>query len=120
MRPRERKRLCDKARYNRRKQNGLCVQCGERAVPGLTLCPNCQLKHSLAQKKCNQAHSEQRRIKAWGYRERRKAEDRCIRCGAPLIEGERAYCFNCLIFRHSGMIKGVLREVNYETATIKS
>lgn len=120
MNAKEKKRLCDKARYDRRKQNGLCVQCGRIAVPWITLCPDCQLKHSLSKRKCDQAHSKQRQIKAQEYRDERKAGNRCIRCGVPLIEGEERYCFNCLIFRHNGMIRGVLYEVNYKAITVKS
>ena len=115
IRAKESRRLYDKTRYYNRKRSGLCVRCGEKALLGVIFCPNCQLKHSLSARKCDSLHREQRRIKAEEYRKRRKAKGRCIRCGVSLIEGEVGYCFNCLIFRHEGIIKGVLREVNYET-----
>jgi len=116
----EKRKLNNRNRYWYRKQNNLCVYCGREALLGIIYCPDCLIRHELSDRKCYRAHSEERRIQADSERERRKAENRCIRCGAPLIEGETGYCFNCLIFRHEGMIKGVLSEVNHETTTIKS
>ena len=40
-------------------------------------------------------------------------EDKCYRCGAPLIADEDKYCFACLAGRMIPQVKGVLK---YETA----
>jgi len=41
-------------------------------------------------------------------RQKRRDENRCIRCGCPLIEDEKGYCIACKTFRMRPMIRGLI------------
>jgi hypothetical protein len=110
----ERVRLYHKEKYESRKSQGLCPQCGEHAVVGRITCTSCLEKAKAhmgrsAQKrkegalcrqcgspvevgrsccaKCREAHSSAARVR----RERNLAEGKCYACSNPRLPGV-TYC----------------------------
>jgi hypothetical protein len=77
-----------KVRRARRKAQGLCVYCGEPALPGRGQCAAHAEYNNRGRKEKNQATRKR-------YAETR----RCVRCSAPLDDLEGKTCINC-----SGMI----------------
>lgn len=77
----------------KRKENGLCVRCGEKARNGLTLCKACAEKVRAAQIRCLQnpqrraLYLEKNRITNKARREFRSTKGLCPECGAPNNSG---------------------------------
>lgn len=73
----------------KRKENGLCVYCGEKARNGLTLCKACAEKARAAQIRClknperHASYLEKNRVTNKIRREDRIAKGLCPECGVP-------------------------------------
>ena len=81
--------------YNRKwraehKRLGLCLDCSESVKVGYVYCA----KHLFSHYK--------------GYEMRMRSLNRCIHCGAPLIDDENRYCTACRSWWHTPIIKGVI------------
>lgn len=77
----------------RHRKIGLCIKCSDKAVYGTDYCA----KHLHARRQLNKRASARQR-------ERRKANNRCTRCGGPKQREGLAYCNNCIEF--ADRIKG--------------
>lgn len=71
-----------KARYHRRKAEGLCVQCGRRkAMDGHVRCEECKTRQDALHR---------------AFVEKRMAQRICLRCGVKLKPTEKyRMCFDC-------------------------
>mgnify|MGYP001594595326 CR=1 FL=1 len=90
--------LWHRARRLNHKLRGLCLVC-DASSQGKSLCPR---------------HLEKQRTQTLKMYNKRQGENKCIRCGAPLISEEIIYCFACMAERNHPVIKGGV--LKYETA----
>lgn len=102
-------------RYERKRRDGICYWCSCSAVPGYRFCAKCLLRHKEGQRKWN-SENKGKRMGYWSnLRKRRRDMGECVRCGAPLVEGEKGYCIACKIERRCKrpvpVKKGVFCEV---------
>ena len=68
------------AKYQDRRKNGLCVQCGAPAMPGKCMCSYCQKRHMVRSRQ---------------QRKERIQEGRCVRCGAVNEDPTHTLCLAC-------------------------
>jgi hypothetical protein len=73
----------DKYKHKHFKQ-GLCICCPRPAVPGKLLCKRCAEVHRKSSARSNKKYYQQR-----------KDNRLCVRCGTPLIAGEKSVCTTC-------------------------
>lgn len=85
-----------------RRSKGICRWCSRRVSTGSVLCALCLYKLSHARR-----DKDKRRREAHIERQKRLMNNRCCRCGAPLMDGEVKYCFGCLAARKGSNVKGV-------------
>lgn len=83
--------MAEKTRYQTRKEQGLCTQCG-KAPPnsGVTRCPSCQERERERYLR-NRESSVQKMQERY---QRRKSEGLCPQCGVPAEKG-RTTCTAC-------------------------
>lgn len=99
---REEKIVRDKARYNRLKEAGICINCGKNKVytyngHTYTTCYECHIKHTNSSRKCKQKknkHFDEQGLCVWCGGERKEGYKLCESCyeeirrrglkGAPL------------------------------------
>ena len=104
------------------KELGLCVDCAREAIPGLTRCIYCWSRTRLYYKRYYQANRERLIVVAQRRYGRYKRENRCPRCGAPLMDSDSITCVNCNMqkqYPNRNCIGGLLNEVNHKTASRK-
>ena len=105
------------------KEKGLCTNCARKAIPGLTRCIYCWNIARHDAQKYYQKNKEKIKAESQKRRDRYKQENKCSRCGAPLMDGEGIVCVNCSIQRqypNRKYIGGQSYETNHETVTGKS
>ena len=91
------------SRYKERhKKLGLCQDCPEPAVI-TRYCVKHYWSHLVKSRDYNSKHREEHRLYHQQRRKRFEEENKCNRCGIPLIEGEGKRCVNCatIIVRHA-------------------
>lgn len=82
----------------KRKENGLCVQCGEELDREGILC-----------KRCNEIGNERKKIYHYDLRE----ANLCLRCSQPIEREKGSYCNKCLeVKRKIDIEKKELRKKN--------
>ena len=100
----EKAREYSRIRENRRKNAGLCYDCGTPASLGYSRCANCTAIRNFRAKKYRQTHKKKIIEYDRMLRRRRKDEDRCVRCGKPLMRDETdvsgSQCIACLSIMH--------------------
>ena len=89
------RREYDRERRTLRKEKGLCWDCGKTALPLHLYCGACLYKRSLRGKKYQREHRASLIVKDKKKRDKRRLENRCVGCNAPLMEEESVYCMNC-------------------------
>ena len=84
----------NKSRYQWLKENGICVQCGQRdAFPGYVRCPGCIEKANIASARCRDdkdkrlKYNKHERERGKQLYEERKRKHMCTTCGRALPEG---------------------------------
>lgn len=85
----------NKSRYQWLKENGICVQCGQRdAFPGYVRCPGCIEKANIASARCRDdkdkrlKYNKHERERGKQLYEERKRKHMCTTCGRTLPEME--------------------------------
>lgn len=104
--------MTTKNEYARRKENGLCLQCGGTRIEGKTMCLVCLTKLAEKYRKQKQSQkcvncgsqteqgtrclscAEQQRAIATKRREARRKLGKCVRCGHP---AKKKNCEKCLL-----------------------
>ena len=121
LKDKEKRREYDRRRYRKRKQKGLCRRCGKPAVPRYTLCAWCSYKGEIDAKDYRARNRGRAIEKNREIRKKRLEENRCYRCGTPLMEEENKYCINCSM-NIQRQYPGVRRrrEINYKAVAGKS
>lgn len=80
---------------NRHREQGLCVNCSEKAYPNNRLC----LKHIRSRQKTLQEYRDKNRLKInqqINEIKRKRVEDGlCFTCGGPRDRDDRKNCVNC-------------------------
>ena len=84
----------------RRKRDGLCTDCGRTAFPGMPRCAGCLYKRRNSQTAYRVKNRELLNAKEKERRRDWERDGRCIRCAAPLRDGETKYCMACKSFGH--------------------
>ena len=84
----------------RRKRDGLCTDCGQLAFPGVTRCAGCLYKRRNSQAVYKIKNRELLNAKEKERRRGYLRDGKCIRCAAPLRDGETKYCMACKSFGH--------------------
>ena len=84
-----------RTRYAKRVEEGLCVDCGKPVAPSSVRCLKHTTTHSLHNAEYRSRNREYLAKQERERRQRWRAEGKCVRCGAPLIEGEIGYCMGC-------------------------
>lgn len=95
-----------RARYRLRKSLGLCINCGRPASLGIVRCAGCNLKKQHWDRAFRQRNQERLIEKQRTLIAQWRKENRCARCGAPLIEDEVDYCMACKAGRKQPVIRG--------------
>lgn len=91
------------------KELGLCGECSRPTENGRYRCPVCAGKRAKrrhipeinyrlmeSSREYNASHRESERLSAGRQREERRRDNKCIRCGAPLMDDETGYCMGCI------------------------
>ena len=73
--------------YHKHKQAGLCVRCGEKALPGLTKCRVHLWKDKQKKAKYRKNNREKLRLKRKEEYQKRILKNRCTACGQKLPNG---------------------------------
>lgn len=98
-RKKARTRELAKLRYKKKKDAGVCVQCGKvPPTPGRTYCAKCaeqRKKYYVPTPETTEKCRETARAYNKARYERRKAAGLCTRCGAPAAPG-KTHCEDCL------------------------
>lgn len=87
----------------------LCVDCSEPAIDGKRRCKKHLYGNNDARFKYSHSHKDKRNALNRRLRERLKKEGRCIACGAPRDDPDRAQCVNCRL----GIRKPQLKRGSY-------
>ena len=92
----------DRAEYLReyrrkRKENGICIDCKEKAYPQRTRCAEHLYSDNMRRLKYYYKHRERVMSKASIEKQKRRNERRCTRCGNELLEEDNGFvcCINC-------------------------
>lgn len=87
--------MTNKERYDYRRANGLCVDCGKPAIEGKARCLVCDKKASANCETYRKEHREERRLKKRELYKYRIEHGLCGECGKPNSNG-KAKCDECL------------------------
>lgn len=101
------------------KRIGLCKDCNREVLSPSVLCARHLWLKRLSDRRYHIRNKIEELKKMNEKYNRLKQENKCPRCGIPLIEGEGVLCVNCNWATHHTGYKGVLYEVNYEKTAIK-
>ena len=80
--------------YFRRKRDGLCVRCGEKAVRGKVMCAECAAKQKIIAKNNREFY------RSMGF---------CYRCGKNKLFGDEKECPECLAKMYEANKKSIQR-----------
>ena len=98
-----------KSWYNRMREEGRCVSCGNWSWPGKARCKDCQKKSSQAARRADPDGSKKREL-----RQTRIELGLCIDCGKPAEEG-RSRCKRCMAkCRESSRIYDITQRIRRE------
>ena len=108
----EKRREVSRKWGKKQKEMGLCHTCKRSVMQGYTKC----IYHYYKQKEYDKSpeRKEARMLSHKKTIDKMIIENKCQRCGVPLIEGENIVCIACRIKRNESDAKA--RRINYATA----
>lgn len=102
--------------YRWYKDHGICTYCKRvPAEPGRTQCKACT-KRIKARRDRQDPGREKRNARTNAWRERMKAEGRCVNCGSPAVPG-RTHCKACAKKqKESSQVRQIRKRIARENA----